>query len=139
AVFGKTKAPVGLEKLLLIEQPAKDQNVTIDTTEYSKIKEWKWDLENKKYDFISLFGAAAIKLDSSQVYSPTIEKQYSEITTKDYAKLRIKLRIYCTTEIKDNPGSLVVSFEHKGYAYGYAATDLEKSTIELNKWVEVYP
>ena len=73
-------------------------------------------------------------MDSVSIYSPNVEKKYRELTEKDHVKMKVSLRMYCTVDPKDNPGSLVVTVEHKGKAYGYAATDAEKQQLELNKW-----
>lgn len=138
AAFGKTKIPGNMEKLLMLDRSVSGP-VEINETEYKKTKEWKEDFENIPNAVTEQFfsGAHSCRIDSSITYSPAIKKRYEEITDKDHAKLKVSMRIYCTTDVKNNPGSLVVAFEHNGYSYGYVPTDVEKLNIRLNQWTEV--
>ena len=138
ASFGKTKIPDEMEKLLLLDRSS-TWPVSIDELKYSKTKEFIEGFENNPHagkEFV-FSGAYSMKMDSTVIYSTTIERTFEELTSKDHAKLKLSIQVYCTTDVKNNPGSLIVSFEHNGYSYGYMSTDLEKLNIELNKWTEV--
>jgi len=119
---------------------SKDASLTtIDENEYSKSNEWTEDFENFPNSSREFFfsGSKSIKMDSSFIYSPGIEYPFGQITSKDHVKLKVSMQIYGLTNVKENPGSLVVCFEHNGQSYGYISTDLEKINIEPRKWTEI--
>ena len=135
AAFAETEIPEGFEKMLYIDPLAPGAS-DIDEKEYSKTKEFVNDFEDVDNAIrdTTISATRFFRMDSVSIYSPNVEKKYRELTEKDHVKMKVSLRMYCTVDPKDNPGSLVVTVEHKGKAYGYAATDAEKQQLELNKW-----
>jgi hypothetical protein len=139
AAFGATEVPEGMEKLLILD-PLAPGATDIDEKEYEKTKEFTEGFEDHPNSILdsALAKTKLFKMDSVSVYSPSLEKKYEKIITNDYAKLKVSLKLYCTTAPADNPGSLVVSFEHNGKAYGYSAIDIEKqNNVALNAWSTV--
>jgi hypothetical protein len=137
AVFGKRDTPDDYDKMLIMDRPGGP--VTINESEYTKTKEWIEEFDNggnTAGDSV-YSGKHSLRMDSINIYSPSIEKAFEEITDKDHAKLKVSMLVYCKGNIKDNPGSLVITFEHNKFAYGYSATDLETLSIEPDKWSEV--
>ena len=135
ASFGKTEIPDGLEKMLHIDPLAPGAS-DIDPKEYEKSNEWTEDFENMENATQEQYVSKthSFKMDSVSVYSPSIEKRYDKITAEDHAKLKVSVQIYNTSDKAENPGSLVVTFEHNGKAYGYKATDIEQHPLEPNTW-----
>jgi hypothetical protein len=138
AVFGKTKIPLNLEKLLLIDRESAESS-KIDESEYAKTKEWTEDFEHTKNASLieAHSGTHSFEMDSAKIYSPVIEKMYKEITTQDYAKLKVSVQVYCPGNVKPVHGSLVAAFDHKGYSYGYKRIDTESLNIEPDRWTEI--
>jgi hypothetical protein len=137
SVFGKRDTPADFEKMLLMDRNGGP--VIIDGSEYEKTVEIVEEFENAGSGVADphYSGAHSLKMDSVTIYSPAIEKAYKEITDKDHAKLKVSMWLYSTGRITDNPGSLVITFEHNKFAYGYSASDSEKLTIEPGKWTEI--
>jgi hypothetical protein len=135
AAFGKTEVPEGLEKMLHIDPLAPGAS-DIDPKEYERTKEFTEGFEDHPNSIpdTALSKTLLFKMDSVSVYSPSLEKRYDKITTEDHAKLKVSMRIYNTSDKTENPGSLVVTFEHNGKAYGYKATDIEQHPLEPNTW-----
>lgn len=138
ASIGKTKIPESMKKLLLIDRDAANRD-SIDEKEYFKTKECKEDFETVAGATIeqAFSGTHSFMMDSSVMYSPSIEKPFHEITSSDHAKLKVSFRIYCSGDVALNPGSIVAAFDHKGYSYGYKSTDIENLNIESNNWATV--
>ena len=137
-VFGKTKISENFKKLLLIDRDSEQAN-DIDENQYIKTKKWILDFENipGATDEVVYSGNFSMKMSNKDSYSPNITKAYKDITDNDHAKLKISAYVYLTTETQNNPGSLVISFEHNGYSYSYKSADLENLKIELNKWTQI--
>jgi hypothetical protein len=138
AAFGSTRVPKGMEKLLLINRDSEKAS-EIDTTQYSKTKEWMENFEQvkKSSSLQAHSGTHSFEMDSSILYSPLIEKMYKEITSHDHAKLKVSILVYCPNDVASVHGSLVSSFDHNGYTYGYKSLDIESANIEPNKWTEI--
>lgn len=135
AAFGKTEIPEGLEKMLHIDALAPGAS-DIDPAEYERIKEFIEGFEDHPNSILdtALAKTHLFKMDSVSVYSPSLEKRYDKLTTEDHAKLLVSIQVYNTADKVENPGSLVVTLEHNGKAYGYSATDIEQHTLEPNTW-----
>ena len=138
ASFVETEVPLELERMLMID-PLAPGATEIDENEYEKTNEFTEDFENSPNAMkdSSVSKTSFIKLDSVSLYSPNLERRYSGSSNRDLAKMRISLLLYCTIDPRENPGSLVVTFEHEGLAYGYSAIDIEKQNITLNSWSKI--
>ncbi|TAL61678.1 MAG: hypothetical protein EPN85_04265 [Bacteroidetes bacterium] len=138
ASFGATEIPEGLEKMLHIDALAPEAS-DIDPKEYERTKEYTEGFEDHPNSILdsALSKTHLFKMDSVSVYSPSLEKRYDKLTTEDHVKLKVSAQIYNTADKVENPGSLVVTFEHNGKAYGYKATDIEAHPLEPNTWTTV--
>ncbi len=136
-VFGKTNADEEDKKLLLIKRSFDGKENFINEEEYNRKLLQKREFENLKTKISIRFvlsGKKSVLLDSSNIYSPVIEASYREITDQDHAWIQASAYIYPTGNINTNPFSLVIHFEHNGYAYKYKAFDSEKMNLKLNEW-----
>lgn len=138
AAFLKSKRSENFNELLLVVRASENSHF-IDDIKYYKTKEWIINFEDISGNS-SLFahsGSTSFKADVENIYSPGIEKEFQEITDKDHVKLKVSLQMYATMDAKENPGTLVITFEHNGYTYGYMGVDIENKEIDLNDWVEI--
>ncbi|MBE9512062.1 MAG: hypothetical protein IMY71_14430 [Bacteroidetes bacterium] len=139
-VFGKTHINEENKKLLLIKRSFDGKETFTNETEYVSKLLQKREFEDLKTGTSTRFvfsGKKSVLLDSSTIYSPVIEASYLDITNQDHAWIRASAYIYPTVDIKTNPFSLVIHFEHNGYAYKYKAFDSEKMNLKLNEWNRV--
>lgn len=139
-VFGKTHTDEEDIKLLLIKRSFDGKENFINEEEYNRKllqKRTFEDLKIKTSTRFVLSGKKSFLLDSSTIYSPVIEASYLEITDQDHAWIRASVYIYPTVDLKTNPFSFVIHFEHNGYAYKYKAFDSEKMNLKLNEWNRV--
>ena len=136
-VFGKTHTKEENKKLLLIKRSFDGKETFSNEAGYvSRLlrkREFE-DLQTKTSTRFALSGKKSVLLDSSTIYSPVIEASYREITDHDHAWIRASVYIYPTVDLKTNPFSFVIHFEHNGYAYKYKAFDSEKMNLKLNEW-----
>ncbi len=139
-VFGKTHINEENKKLLLIKRSFDGKEPFTNEAEYvSKLlqkREFE-DLKTKTSTRFAFSGKKSVLLDSSTIYSPVIEASYRKITDQDHAWIRASVYIYPTVDLKTNPFSFVIHFEHNGYAYKYKAFDSEKMNLKLNEWNRV--
>ena len=139
-VFGKIHADKKNKRLLLIKRSFDGKETFTNEAGYvSKLlqkREFE-DLKTKTSTRFVLSGKKSFLLDSTTIYSPVIEASYQEITNQDHAWIRASAYIYPTSDIKTNPFSFVIHFEHNGYAYKYKAFDSEKMNLKLNEWNRV--
>ena len=139
-VFGKTHTDEKNNRLLLIKRSFDGKETFTNEAGYvSKLlqkREFE-DLKTKTSTRFVLSGKKSFLLDSTTIYSPVIEASYQEITNQDHAWIRASAYIYPTSDIKTNPFSFVIHFEHNGYAYKYKAFDSEKMNLKLNEWNRV--
>ncbi|MEG1555296.1 MAG: hypothetical protein RR356_01040 [Bacteroidales bacterium] len=78
-----------------------------------------------------------IKMDSTSEFTPAFKLSYQDITKKNHAWIQVSARIFSTTDLKDNPISLVISFEHKGKSYKYICYDLAQMNLKPGEWNEI--
>jgi len=138
-VFGEMNASEEDMKLLLINRSSDGNENFNNESEYSSKLLKKLDFENseKKDSSVAYSGKYSFKLDSSTIYSSTIESLYNDITNKDHAWVRVTAYIYPTKDIVSDPFSLVVHFNHNDSPYKYITFDSEKMKLEINKWNKI--
>jgi hypothetical protein len=145
-VFGKTQLSPEDLKLLMVERSATDKEYLKNESDYFRkiVKVFDYEKPDDSYnawlcDTIAHSGKYSLKLDSTYIYSPAFRRSFDELTAKEYAWLRLTVWVYPLFDPKENPSSLVASFEHKGGSYKYRALDIEKPPLqlEMGKWNKV--
>jgi hypothetical protein len=141
AVFGKTSISPEDQKLLYMEWPVNGVENFPNDTNFIQTHTWQLGFEaseghpqERLSKEIFHSGSSSYMLDSNIVFSPAIEKKYSEITNKYYAWIRVSVWVYPTSDVKQNPTSVVATFIHNGKAYKYKGVGTDKLNIEANKW-----
>ncbi len=76
-------------------------------------------------------------LDSNFCFSTGIAAKYKDITDKDHVWIRASVYIYPVIDIKENPSTLVVTFQHKGANYKYRTVNTEYLNLKLNEWNKI--
>jgi hypothetical protein len=138
AIFGKMSATEEERKLLMVNRSFTAEEKFTNEEEYTGRLLERQTFDSTQTDTIIFKdGKGRFRLDSVNIYSPTIEKEYREVSRKDHFWVRVSALVYSPIEIADNPVSLVVQFDHNGYAYKYRALDLDKTDIPKNKWTKI--
>jgi hypothetical protein len=139
AIFGKMHATAADKRLLLVQRSFEGPEKFNNENEYNSRLLKKMDFENSdnRDSTLAYSGKYSFKLDSSVIYSPSVEAPYYELTQKDHAWVRVSAYIYPPEDIQANPFSLVIHFTHKGYAYKYTTYDSEKMKLEPGKWNKI--
>jgi Dolichyl-phosphate-mannose-protein mannosyltransferase len=139
SVFMKMYATEEDKKLLLINRAFNGNEVFENENDYISKNIGGLDFEEheKRDSNIVYEGLYSYKMDSTNIYSPSFEKPYYDITEKDHAWLRITAYVYPTKNTQEYPFSLIVHFSHKGYAYKYNGSDSEKMKLKTNEWNKI--
>lgn len=144
ATLFNTKPSVEKQRLLLVERPQNVHEFFTNPEEYSSRLLLFEDFENphkfadslpvKFKEWYARSGRFSFRCDSVNIYSPVFGAPFSEITHQDHAWVRVHLWVYPVHSLQENPGSLVMAFDHKGREYKFRATNLENLDLELFKW-----
>ncbi|MEI6816885.1 MAG: hypothetical protein WCL14_09770 [Bacteroidota bacterium] len=139
SIFGNVSKDESLEKLLLINRTFDGKESFKNEVDYTNKTISNLDFENindnkNLSDSIFHTGHHSYVMDSVIEFSPSIRCAYDQITKKPFAWIRASAYIYSSTDLKENPVSMVICFNHKGFAYKYSSFDLGKMNFETNKW-----
>jgi hypothetical protein len=136
AVFLKSYTTEEDKKLLLVNRSFNGKEVFLNEQDYTPKEIGNLDFEEheSRDSAHANSGLYSVKIDSSNIYSPSFEKAYYDITNQDHAWLRISAMVYPLKDPTKFPFSLIVHFTHKGYAYKYKGIDSDKLKFEKNKW-----
>ena len=136
ATFGKLHASEADRELLLVDRSFDTSEAFTDPEQYHErmLARLDFEEEGNGKGGPSCSGARSFLLDSSRMYSPSVEASYAEITDRDHAWIRITACVYPLEAGEDHPFSLVVHFTHKGYPYKYRAYDSENMELKKGEW-----
>lgn len=144
ATFFDTKPSTEKKRLLLVERSSNIHEHFENIAEYSSRLLLFEDFENphkfadsllvKFKDRYSRSGRFSYKCDSINIYSPVFGAPFEKLTKKDHAWIRIHLWVYPVNPVIENPGSLVVAFEHEWWEYKFRATNFEDLNLKLHRW-----
>lgn len=139
ATFGKMYATDEDKKLLMINRSFDGLETFNNHNDYSSRVFKILDFENAeiKDSTLAFSQKYSYKMDSSNQYSPSIECPFYKITNGDHAWIKISAMVYPTKEKTSNPFSIVVHFNHNGYAYKYKTFDSENMNLNLNQWNKI--
>ncbi|HCS21678.1 MAG TPA: hypothetical protein DIW47_14160 [Bacteroidetes bacterium] len=144
-IFGKTSIPKGAEKLLLVERQAvAHERMPDDTSELSRsvlFEEWlgtSSGQENQvKLNWPDGSREAVCQLDESHSFTRAFEMGYEEITSKEYAWLRVSAEIYIPDSVNAEPPMLVTHFMYKERQYKYTTTEYLGPTLKRGEWQRI--
>ncbi len=144
AVFGKTTVSPADRELLMIDRFADDiipvnKKGLVYKQLFLNEYESPGNYEKPDLSDTAFSGNHSLLVVPSKPFAAGYEIAYNDLTKKEYAWLRISIMVYPLTPVKDNPASLVASFEHKGGAYKYVAESItkEKYAVKPFQWSKV--
>lgn len=76
-------------------------------------------------------------LDKADSYSPVIDIPYDNLTTKDHAWLRIRVKVFPVTRTDSDRFALVMHFSFNGFAYQYKSVESPALNLKLNEWNDI--
>jgi hypothetical protein len=134
SVFGKTGVGPEQQKLLLVERSAGEREVLTDTNGLKSrvilFDDFEQDANQENDTLIEGYGRALV-LDANHPFSPGVSSPFKELTSSYYAWIRLSCMVYPLYDLKENPVSLVQTFEHKGQSYKYLGTDLADPLLNV--------
>jgi hypothetical protein len=140
-IFLKTKSTEEDRKMLEVERSTSAEEKIDNEANYYKmiLSEESFEFKEKDRaqnycDTISHSGKISFVLDSTCNFSPAFSEKYSNITCKEYIWIRASIYIYPIYNLKNNPVSIIINFDHKGKSIKYRGLDLEKLDLKLNEW-----
>ena len=142
-IFGKTSVSEEDKKLLIIERSYSYEEEFKNPEDYNKrifdfISFEDNNNNNSHYsDSIAHSDSYSMVLDSNFCFSTGIAAKYKDITDKDHVWIRASVYIYPVIDIKENPSTLVVTFQHKGFNYKYRTVNTEDLNLKLNEWNKI--
>jgi len=139
AVFGKLKSSEEDKKLLLVDRSMDVIESFSNESDYIARSFKVLDFED--FDIRDNLpvnsGFNSFQLDSVNIYSPTIESTYEQLTKRDHAWIKVTAFVFPTEDKIQNPFSLVVHFNHNDYPYKYKAFDSETMDLQINQWNKI--
>ena len=78
----------------------------------------------------------SFRMDKDLEYSPTLRKEFQELSDSYYGWVRASVWIYPTADPKANEAALVIAFRHKWENYKYRSHSMNADTVklQLNQW-----
>jgi hypothetical protein len=103
-----------------------------------------YDFENKDSPFIGNLvsdivyqGQYAFRMDAGMAFSPGLQSSFAELSKKSPLGIRVTTWIYSQIPFAENPGSLVITCNHKGLNYRYETISFEKENLKPGQWNKV--
>ena len=142
-IFLKTTVSAEDRKLLEYERSFDPNEKFTDYAHYNRRTIGYFDMDSVNTGEVNaehtdtlhaLSGTRSYRLSPQSIYSPTLRIDYAAITKNDHAWIRATVWYYPVHDLKENPATLVITFDHKGKPYSYGGYDLEKFPWKLNTW-----
>jgi hypothetical protein len=143
-VFGKTYVNAADRNLLL---PAREYGAvdSLSNTEGMRKSIIGWyDFEEKGMgpddhytDTPVHAGRYAIRMDSANSFSVTLEKRYYQLTEKDLAWIRASVWCFVPAGHTEEPPLLVATFDHQNQPYKFRTTEYKNGSVQKGKWVKL--
>ena len=143
AIFGKTK--VAEESKQYLEGYTLDAGSILKDDEKFNIRQLAlYDFENKDFPYygnLSTYpvfkGTYSFRMDSNMQFSPGIKINYSELTKKVKAGIKVSVWVYSKVPFTENPANLVVTSNHDGLNYRYEAILFERENLVAGRWNKI--
>ena len=78
----------------------------------------------------------SFRMDSTIEYSPTLRKEFSELSESYYGWIRASVWVYPTADPMENKVSLIIAFRHRwdNYKYRNFSMNADNVDLQLNQW-----
>lgn len=142
-VFLKTSVTEEDKKYLLVERPSSVLETLTNEEDFNRSVVKHFDFEKliagdeQHYDTTYAYtGSMSFRMDGTREYSPTLRKEYREISDSDYGWVRASVWVYPTADPIDNEAILIVAFKHRGKNYKYKDFSMNGDSVnlKLNQW-----
>lgn len=140
AVFGKTRVSQEDKKLLMIDKLAPEV-IPEDKSglRYKKLFYDGFESPGQSGQALSdtaFAGKHSLRMTSDAAFAGGFTIPYHDITRKEYAWIRVSIRVFPLQALEEPSASLVASFEHKGGVYKYQAESIgkEKYNVVPGQW-----
>ncbi|MCD4770634.1 MAG: glycosyltransferase family 39 protein [Bacteroidales bacterium] len=142
-VFLKTSVTEEDKKYLLVERPSSVLETFTNEEDFNRNVVQHFDFEKpvageeQHYDTTYAYtGSMSFRMDGTREYSPTLRKEYREISESAYGWVRARVWVYPTADPIDNEAILVIAFRHKGKYYKYKDFSMNADSVklQLNQW-----
>jgi hypothetical protein len=140
AIFGKTRVSPEDQKLLLIDKLT-PEIIPVDKSGLKYKQLYFNDYESPQQKDLELSDTAfsgrhSLRVTPAFPYAGGFEIPYRDITSHDYAWIRVSIRVFPLKSLDQSSGSLVASFDHKGGVYKYKAESIRKKEYHVlpNQW-----
>jgi hypothetical protein len=139
-VFGKTSITDEDKKLLLVERSAETIEVMPENIAFTKrvLKEYGFEKPTEEHlnnwDSVGYNSKGSFRMDENTEFSPGIDIKYKEITQKEYAWLRVSVRIFVPKDSEGGFPLLAMAFHHKDAAYKYRSSEILNPQLKKGEW-----
>ncbi|MEI6455906.1 MAG: hypothetical protein WCO93_06420 [bacterium] len=142
-IFGRTSiAPK--DRLYLEPMERNDAEALSDTTGFNRRVIATFDFEQPDPNNpgfycrdTSVSGNYSLRMSKKLEFSSTVDIQYKDLSTKDFAWIRSTGWVYFTCKPEEVKCSLVISCNKHGDAYKYRMVELEKLNLVPGQWNRV--
>lgn len=135
-IFGKTKINPNDEQLLLVARATETIETIPDSIQFTQKTLVYFDFENQKEN-TAPFGynsKGALKMNADMEFSPGFDIKYNQITQKEYAWLRVSVRLFMPDGSEGGFPLLAMAFHHKDAAYKYRSSEFLNPTLKKGEW-----
>ncbi|MEN8223871.1 MAG: hypothetical protein ABFS05_00805 [Bacteroidota bacterium] len=142
-VLGKTKVTEEDRKLMLVQRNYTSVEYLSNEEDFDHKVIQHFDFETPEKDHADHYdttyaytGERSFRMDGSVEFSPTLRKEYREISDNYYGWVRASVWVYPTADPESNHASLVMSFRHDWDNYKYRRYRMTADTVhlQLNQW-----
>jgi hypothetical protein len=139
-VFGKTSVTDEDKKLLLVERSAETIEVMPENIAFTKrvLKEYGFEKPTEEHlnnwDSVGYNSKGSFRMDENTEFSPGIDIKYKDITQKEYAWLRVSVRIFVAADSEGGFPLLAMAFHHKDAAYKYRSSEILNPQLKKGEW-----
>jgi hypothetical protein len=126
-IFGKTTVSKEDQDLLLVKRAFSEEGEILDRPERYSAEIWV----NQTYDDLE---NGVFLLSREMMFTPALERSYSEITPSDHGWIRVSGRIMKMDSLEGSPPAIVIHFNHEDKPYKYEASYWPKESLKVGEW-----
>jgi hypothetical protein len=125
--FGKTSVTEEDKDLLLVKRAFSEEGEILDRPGRYSMEPWV----DENYDGLE---NGVFALNSKSMFTPALERTYSDITKHDHAWIKVSARIMKLDSSKSLPPAIVLHFSHKAKPYKYVAHNWPIESLKMGEW-----
>jgi len=143
-IFGKTSVTDDDKKLLLIQRPTETIEIIPENKNFQKTtllaRDYEDETDKQRYaDTLSHQGRRSMIMDSSYIFTPAFKIAYNQLTSKEYAWIRVSAWMFAAQKNRgEKLPMIVVNFvNQKGENYKYRTSGENAKVEQQGKWIKV--